>query len=154
MKSVSIMICFIFFMPMCIALGADAPGRDCSIIRFVEVGEGDEPDVKAYKMKGSDVRLPVTGPDIVNACSVESAEVRFNKNDGQWRIEIKFTAEGTKAFRTATERLMGKKIAVIYRDEILIAPVVRDVIASGAVVITGGTSEKEALEIAAVLNGK
>jgi preprotein translocase subunit SecD len=114
MKSFSTMICFLFLVPMCIALGADKPEKDCSIIRFVEVGEGDEPDAKMYKVKGKDEKLPVTGPDIVNACSIQRTDVKLDEMFGHWNIQIKLTDEGSKVFRAATERLMGKKIAIIY----------------------------------------
>jgi len=63
-------------------------------------------------------------------------------------VTLKLTSEGAQKFAEATERLIGKKIAIFMDDTLIVAPTVEDVITGGNAIITGQRSAKEAGQLA------
>src|SRR5262249_42096627 len=59
---------------------------------------------------------------------------------------------GTKKFGDATTRLVGKQLAIVLDGAVQSAPTVQTAITNGSGVITGSFSEREAKNLAVVLN--
>jgi SecD/SecF fusion protein len=71
-------------------------------------------------------------------------------NEG-WAVDMKFDSEGGKIFGDITEKFKGFRFAIVLDGVIQSAPVIRDAIYGGSAQITGRFSEKEARELATVL---
>src|SRR5213075_1624426 len=74
----------------------------------------------------------------------------FYGNEG-WTVQLKFDSEGAKKFGQITEQYKGHRFAIVLDGVVQLAPVIRDAIYGGDAVITGHFSEKEARELASVL---
>jgi|GEM_PF-1557222 len=68
-------------------------------------------------------------------------------------IQIAFKEEGKTKFEKATARNINKPLLIVLNGDLLMAPVVLDVIAGGNVTISGSFSTEEAQAIVAYLNG-
>ena len=122
-----------------------------AVLRFVECADKNGPSDETVPMKGSGDTIGLTGPDICDEHSVEKAETALDAYERP-AIMIKFTPGGTAAFANATKRLTGKKIAVIFRGEVLICPTVMQEINEGMIQITGAMTASEAEEIVKAIN--
>lgn len=92
-----------------------------------------------------------TGIIIVEGEHVEDAGVTTNSETGRIAVSLKFNKEGTEKFAEATERLVGKPIAIFMDDEMITAPNVEHSIPSGNAIITGQRDAKEAGQLAATI---
>ncbi|OON92274.1 MAG: preprotein translocase subunit SecD [Epulopiscium sp. Nele67-Bin002] len=63
-------------------------------------------------------------------------------------VSIKLDAQGTEAFRIATEENIGKPIIIKLDGEIISAPIVNDVIRSGESMISGSFTQASAKQLA------
>ena len=80
---------------------------------------------------------------------VESARAAYSEFDGSPQVAVTLTAEGGKAFAALTREMIGERLAVVVNDRVVTAPVVRSAIRGGGMVITGGFTLSEAIELAA-----
>ena len=71
-------------------------------------------------------------------------------NEG-WSVKLNFDAEGAKIFGNITEKFKGYRFAIVLDGAIQSAPVIKDAIYGGTAVITGRFEEKEARNLASVL---
>jgi SecD/SecF fusion protein len=71
-------------------------------------------------------------------------------NEG-WSVRLNFDAEGAKVFGNITEKFKGYRFAIVLDGAIQSAPVIKDAIYGGTAVITGRFEEKEARNLASVL---
>ncbi len=82
-----------------------------------------------------------------------SAKAGIIEQNGQksYVVSLTFTEEGTKAFADATSANVGKRIAIIYDNQIYSNPVVREAITGGQCQIDGMTDYTEAENLAATI---
>lgn len=80
------------------------------------------------------------------------AAVAINSTTSEPVVKLEFDAEGSKLFKTATEQLLNKRIAIFLDDAIVTAPTVNTVIPDGQAEITGGFDIAAAKLLAAQLN--
>ncbi|SHG98315.1 preprotein translocase subunit SecD [Thermosyntropha lipolytica DSM 11003] len=66
-------------------------------------------------------------------------------------VQLEFDKEGTKLFAKATQENLGRRIAIVIDNNVVSAPVVRDVITTGQAVIEGDFTAKEAQDLAVLL---
>ena len=66
-------------------------------------------------------------------------------------VALEFTPEGKELFAQATRDNLGKIIYIIMDEEILCSPTVQSVIAEGQATITGGFTQDEAANLAALI---
>lgn len=95
----------------------------------------------------SDVRDVPPG-DIVAASAI------FDDVTGQYMISLTFGAELSAWFATETGEHVGEIIEIIVCNEVVTAPIVREVIANGAVVISGNLTKPEAETQVARIRGE
>jgi SecD/SecF fusion protein len=70
---------------------------------------------------------------------------------GGFQINLVMTADGADIFRSVTERMVGKPLAIVLDGKLYSAPTIQAVLSKNAQ-ITGNFSQREALELANVLN--
>ncbi|HBR93881.1 MAG TPA: protein translocase subunit SecDF [Opitutae bacterium] len=70
---------------------------------------------------------------------------------GGFQINLVMTSEGADVFRTVTERMVGKPLAIVLDGKLYSAPTIQGVLSKNAQ-ITGNFSQREAIELANVLN--
>jgi SecD/SecF fusion protein len=70
---------------------------------------------------------------------------------GGFQINLVMTGEGAKIFRQVTERMVGDPLAIVLDGKLYSAPTIQAVLSKNAQ-ITGNFSQREALELANVLN--
>lgn len=82
---------------------------------------------------------------------VESATPAYTQENG-YVVQLKLTADGTKKFAAATERLLKDTISIWMDDVMLSAPTVNTVITNGEAIIEGGFTSDEVKELADRIN--
>jgi SecD/SecF fusion protein len=68
-----------------------------------------------------------------------------------WEIALEFGEEGAKLFGDLTAQNVGRQFAIILDGEVYSAPVIQDAILSGRASISGTFTQKEASDLASVL---
>ncbi|NMB96070.1 MAG: protein translocase subunit SecD [Clostridiaceae bacterium] len=110
-----------------------------ALLTFQEVDES--------KVDENGLFLP-TGKTIVEGKDVKNAGVARYPDTGEIVVTLELNEEGKNKFAEATARLKGKRIAIFMDDNLIVAPVVNEVIPDGNAVITGQRNAKEAGELA------
>lgn len=85
------------------------------------------------------------GQSAIKSAAVESGD------EGP-RIRLTFTEAGAKKFAEITKEYLGKRLAIFVKGRAQSAPVIRDQILGGEVIISGNFSKDEAADLAAKLN--
>lgn len=70
---------------------------------------------------------------------------------GGYQIKLVMTSEGADTFRQVTERMVGEPLAIVLDGKLYSAPTIQGVLSRNAQ-ITGSFSQREAIELANVLN--
>ncbi len=70
---------------------------------------------------------------------------------GGFQINLEMTGDGAEIFRQVTERMVGEPLAIVLDGKLYSAPNINDVLSKRAQ-ITGSFSQREAIELANVLN--
>jgi SecD/SecF fusion protein len=91
-------------------------------------------------------RVPeLTGKDVKRATAV------MNQYGG-YEISLEFGDEGTRKFARVTENHVGEPLAIVLDGKLYSAPVIRSAIRDGRASISGRFTQREAMELANVLN--
>jgi len=101
--------------------------------------------------------LPLDDKIILKGNDVKKATPEMDTNTGKVYVRLELTSEGSKKFEEATERLVGKPIAIFMDEQLISAPNVREKISGGNAVIEMGntdtdTATKEATSLANTIN--
>ena len=83
--------------------------------------------------------------DVISDASVRVSDV------GEPYVSVSFDSVGTRLFGEATEKNVGKALAIVLDGNVHSAPVIRERIPSGAAQISGGFTFEEASDLAIVL---
>jgi SecD/SecF fusion protein len=90
-------------------------------------------------------RIPeATGEIVEDAFAAQSTT-------GSFEVNLVMTGEGAKILRAVTEKMVGKPLAIVLDGKLYSAPTVNSVLSRNAQ-ITGGFSQREAFDLANVLN--
>jgi len=97
------------------------------------------------------------GPLVADGSDVSSA-TSVDLGDGTWGVQVALGPAGTTAFASATATAVtmttpADQVAIVVDDSVVSAPVVQERIDSGQVQISGGFSQQEAEDLAALLGG-
>ncbi len=103
----------------------------------------DEENYSKYA-SGEEYEVVLTGSDVKNA----SAAIDNSGTIQEYVVQLAFNDEGTKKFADATTANVGKRIYIIYDDEIASAPTVQTAITGGSAVINGMEDDEEAEKLA------
>lgn len=88
---------------------------------------------------------------IITSQDIASAEATFTEQ-GMPVVDISLTAAGKQKFALATERYLNQPIGIVVNGELLSAPMIREKIVGGMVMISGIATAQEAKAIADGLN--
>ncbi len=105
--------------------------------------------LEALGRPGSLIFLDPNGELVVDGTQVSAAQAAIE--EGKYMVRLSFTPEGTKAFGDATTAHVGEQIYIIYDNQIVSAPVVREPITTGNCQIDGIGSYEEAQNLAATI---
>ena len=117
-------------------------------------GESDANEILTELGKpGSLAFMDSQGNTILTGDQVASAQAGMvDGNTGnEYVVSLTFTEEGTKAFADATTNNVGKPIYIVYDNEVVSAPVVREAITGGQCTIDGMSDFEEAENLAATI---
>ena len=109
---------------------------------------------KEFVMKrdGITEKYTVTKQDAVELENIKKAVVTFSKYTNSPAISIEFDAIGTTKFKELTQNNIGKQLAFIFNNKLLICPKVQSAITQGKVEITSNLSLQETSSIVAYIN--
>lgn len=102
---------------------------------------------------GSLVFMDSEGTTILTGDQVSAAQAGMidGTTGKEYVVSLTFTEEGTKAFADATTNSVGKPIYIVYDNEVVSAPVVREAITGGQCTIDGMESFEEAENLASTI---
>ncbi|MDR0340283.1 MAG: protein translocase subunit SecD, partial [Puniceicoccales bacterium] len=89
-------------------------------------------------------------PELVGR-DIKRATTTVNQYGG-YEIGLELTTEGAKKFERVTAENVGRPLAIVLDGKVYSAPTVRSVIRDGRAAISGHFDQREALELASVLN--
>ncbi|MDF3057914.1 MAG: protein translocase subunit SecDF [Rariglobus sp.] len=129
--------------PMRESPGIDQIPPGYEVLSVDEDGKrGGAPETYYYLVK----RIPeMTGKN------VENAGARMDEF-GRYEIQLSFDAEGAEMFAKVTSANVGRLLGIVLDGRLYSAPNINGAITGGVAQITGGFSQREALELANVLN--
>jgi protein-export membrane protein SecD len=102
-------------------------------------GRGDRQPYMVYK------RSVLTGRDLVDA------QATFDGRTSDPVITFRFNAEGARRFAQVTQENVGKPFAIVFDNEVLSAPIIREPILGGSGQISGGFTVQDANDMAILL---
>ena len=91
------------------------------------------------------------GATVLDGTDVQTAQAATSSDslgNSQNVVELQLTDEGAKKFADATEENIGKRILIIYDNQVISAPTVQAHITGGTAQITGMSSREEAENLA------
>lgn len=95
-----------------------------------------------------------SGNVVLEGTDVKSASAQTMTNDyggKEYGVELNLTAEGSKKFAQATQANVGKSISIVYDNEVISNPGVREAITGGQAWIDGMASYEEANTLASTI---
>jgi protein-export membrane protein SecD len=102
-------------------------------------GRGDRKPYIVFK------RSVLTGRDLVDA------QPGFDIRTNEPVLSFRFSADGARRFGQVTQENVGKPFAIVFDDEVLSAPVIREPILGGSGQISGGFTVADANDMALLL---
>jgi len=93
----------------------------------------------------------VLGPVVLDGSDMADAREAINPNSTWYQINFVLTAEGAEKFAKITRENIGKRLAILWGDQVVSDPVIQGPIVGGNGVITGQFDLKDAREIANVI---
>ena len=111
------------------------------------------PTTKGYTFpqhNGETETIPLESAVLLNQDAIQSVKAEQDANG--YSLRITFNDEGAKRFANITTNRIGKRIGIIVNGKLQSAPVVRDAILGGGVMLTGNFTEQEANDLASKLN--
>jgi protein-export membrane protein SecD len=120
-------------------------------------GAQDANDVWYPDEQGNAVHL---GPVVITGANITKAQATLTGDSqslAQWVVDFQLDGPGSDAFANATTQAVNQaspqnQIAIAVDEKIISNPVVQSAITQGSGQITGGFSEQEAKDLAAILN--
>ena len=123
-------------------INIDIPGATDANAILEELGE---PGTLEFADKNGNVLL--TGDDVKTA----TAGMTNENNKKEYVIELNFTEAGAKKFAEATKNNVGKRIFIIYNNDVISSPNVKEAINGGQASISPIESYEEANNIASTI---
>lgn len=101
-------------------------------VRLAEVGPA--PGLREAKIAGTDRSVYLHEEVVVSNVDIARAEIIDGGVPSQFGVSVHFTAEGAEKMRVATQHHIGRPVAILVDDEVVVAPVLRAVIGASAVI--------------------
>jgi protein-export membrane protein SecD len=90
-------------------------------------------------------RSVLTGRDLVDA------RAAFDARTNEPVINFRFSADGARRFAQVTQENVGRPFAIVFDNEVLSAPIIREPILGGSGQISGGFTVQDAADMAILL---
>jgi len=113
-------------------------------VRLAEDKPG--PGLQQAKVSGSDRLVYLHEEVIVTNADIADARVVQGGNPSQYDVSVEFNSSGAEKMRAATQRNIGKHVAILLDGQVVMTPVLRAPIATSAR-ITGGFTRAQAERI-------
>ena len=111
-----------------------------------------EPPPHAEELHGRDQRTylvnkraVLTGRDVVDA------QAAFDARTSEPVVTFRFSADGARRFAQVTQENVGKPFAIVFDNEVLSAPIIREPILGGTGQISGSMTVQDASDMALML---
>ena len=134
------------------------PGSLCFIEQTDEEGNSNfsyDSSIGDYALDRTLDEIREAGSVVLDGTDVADAQggaIQTNNNSTrEYVVSLTLTDEGKTKFADATERNVGKQIAIVYDNGILSAPRVNEAIGGGSAQITGMSSVEEAQNLASYI---
>lgn len=89
----------------------------------------------------------VNGNTLIKTEDISKVSAKLIADINQYAIQLDFTKNGTQKIETATKENIGKTISIYIDGQLIVSPVVNDVIKDGKVLISDLSSKEEMLDI-------
>jgi len=100
------------------------------------------PGLREVRLSGSDRLLYLHEEIVVANGDIASAEILPGREASQFVVGVHFTADGAQKMLTATQNHIGKRIAILIDDEVVMAPTVRSAVGDSAEINGNYTREQ------------
>ena len=139
--------------------GLDDPMRIKSLLgktanltfRFVSNNNESTFGTEILKYENSEDEENVSKRIILSGENLLDAQPRMDSENNETVVSFTLDRVGAKRFGKATSKGIGKQLAIVLDGNIISAPVIRDVIASGSGQISGGFTFQSATDLALLL---
>lgn len=126
------------------------------IIKVLERrGTGDELEARCSHVL-YEIKAPPSGPQWattdLNGARLKRSTVTFDPQTGEPQVSLQFDSQGATLFADITRRNLGQPVGIFLDGAEISSPIVRDVITSGAAVISGNFTITEAKQLKQRLN--
>jgi protein-export membrane protein SecD len=103
--------------------------------------------------EGSDKKLPylVEKRVLVSGRDLVEAQANFDARTNEPVVNFRFNARGTRRFARATQENVGRPFAIVFDNQVLSAPVIREPILGGMGQISGSFTVEQAFVMATLL---
>jgi len=128
----------------------DNPSHSALQFRLVVPKDSTAPADWLSSASGHD-RFHLSRQVLLDDAAVAQAGVDFSP-DGRRKIEVRFTTAGAKEFEAITATNIGRQLAIVFRGQVLSAPVIQSVLSGGQCQVDGLMSVDEVNEIVNYLN--
>lgn len=102
----------------------------------------------SLEFQTQDGETVITGSDVKTASAKATEDDLGNK---EYMVELNLNDEGAEKFAEATAANVGKQIAIIYDEEVISSPNVKEAITGGVAYITGSFTYEEAENLASTI---
>ncbi len=96
------------------------------------------------------IKIPLDGKPVIDCGDIEYAAAGLNEEE--FTINIKMTPKGSDKLAQMTSDNVGRPIAIVLDESVLVFPTVNSAITGGSLEIAGGFTMKEASELTSLLN--
>ncbi|MFZ4121312.1 MAG: protein translocase subunit SecD [Caulobacterales bacterium] len=133
-----------------------------ALLTFHMVDEGvTASDVQSGLLPFGTVVLPYTNPaeggvavrerPTMEGGNLTQARTGQDPQTGEWTVNFRLDAEGTRIFRRITTENIGKRFAIVLDGKVLSAPAIREPIIAGSGQISGGFTADQVSELSLLL---
>ena len=133
------------------------------VLQFRRVLEGSETNGPAdwfvEDSQSGAAKIAVAKEAVIGSEAMEAARLRFENLPGGnagadtgYGLDVQLTSAGAARFAEFTRTNIGRRVAIVFREKVVSAPIIRSEIAGGKAQISGRFSLAEALGLAQRLN--
>jgi preprotein translocase subunit SecD len=83
---------------------------------------------------------------------LSDAKSSFNPNNYGWNVSFTLTPAGTNKFFEITKNNKGRRLAIIWGDQVISNPTINDPIAGGRAEITGSFTQEESIQLSNIIS--
>jgi preprotein translocase subunit SecD len=137
---------------------AEFDALDCTDPKNLEGGGGDRADLPLVTCDQTGAAKYILGPVEVDGTNLSSASSGLMPGangtvTNEWGVTLDFNSEGSKEFRTTTERLVGlesprNQFAIVLDSLVVSAPSINEPITNGQAQISGSFTQQSAATLA------